>query len=661
MRICALVKYPPIQGGVSAQCFWLMRGLADAGHEVFVVTNAPEIEDAYRIQMSEEDRAWLEHAPGSGGRVRLARLEPFSLKYTHIPQSRLFVSRLSSVAADVVRRHGCDLLFGYYFEPYAVAAHLASSWTGVPYVVQHAGSDLGRLMNQPDLATAYREITTRADGICTMSTYSFLGLGVRPEALYRAPEFYLPREHFHPGAEPLDLAAHIAELVRDRPGSIKNHRPFDPALPTIGIYGKLGLAKGSFDLVAALGSLRKQGLRFNFAAMTRGTLLDEYHQALSQHGIDDVTWVLPFIPHWKIPGFIRSCDAVCFLERDFPVRGHAPRIPTEILACGTCLILSGEIAKKQDYAGELSPGESYLLAPDPRDHASLASALRRVIEAPSQAAEIGRRGAEIVAKGPDHRSVVGQYEAIFQDTLRRRSGAPSAIPPEQRGVPASRDAALRRGAAAVWKELGEAAADGVLAAYLEAHPEGPENLLDDAMAFCRHFQELARRGALPPGILDTARYAELLVWQSRWTDEDARQRVFDGEDALPTEGSWAAGADRMARLAPLRSNWMRIARFQSLPPHLSSADDEAPEKGERVVVFHKLPNLRSHHFGMNRWSAELLERCDGARTTEQILSEYRARAGRPEPDLPSKLLGALRRFYREGMIIFVAPGKRDGG
>ena len=71
MRICAVIKYPPIQGGVSAQSFWLARGLADAGHEVFVVTNADSVEDDYRILMTDDDRRWLEHSSPQGGRVAL--------------------------------------------------------------------------------------------------------------------------------------------------------------------------------------------------------------------------------------------------------------------------------------------------------------------------------------------------------------------------------------------------------------------------------------------------------------------------------------------------------------------------------------------------------------------------------------------------------------
>ncbi len=51
MKICIVGKYPPIQGGVSAQTYWAARGLAERGHQVYVVTNAADAEDAYRIHL----------------------------------------------------------------------------------------------------------------------------------------------------------------------------------------------------------------------------------------------------------------------------------------------------------------------------------------------------------------------------------------------------------------------------------------------------------------------------------------------------------------------------------------------------------------------------------------------------------------------------------
>ena len=49
MRICIIGKFPPIQGGVSAQTYWSAHALARRGHDVHVVTNAKEAVAPYRM------------------------------------------------------------------------------------------------------------------------------------------------------------------------------------------------------------------------------------------------------------------------------------------------------------------------------------------------------------------------------------------------------------------------------------------------------------------------------------------------------------------------------------------------------------------------------------------------------------------------------------
>ncbi|MBO0871403.1 MAG: glycosyltransferase, partial [Micromonosporaceae bacterium] len=139
MRICAVVKYPPIEGGVSALSYRLVMALAAAGHQVSVVTNADEVEDEYRIWMRPQDRARLEATFPNGGAVTLVATSPLGRKFAeHIPQSKPFVSKLASLATEEIRRIGADVVYSYYLEPYGVAAHLAAQWTGTAHVVQHA-------------------------------------------------------------------------------------------------------------------------------------------------------------------------------------------------------------------------------------------------------------------------------------------------------------------------------------------------------------------------------------------------------------------------------------------------------------------------------------------------------------------------------------------
>jgi hypothetical protein len=76
VRICFVGKYPPIQGGISAQSYWAIRGLAVRGHKVCVVTNAAEVEDGYRLLLEERDAEYLAPVfPDTGGVVRVFQPE----------------------------------------------------------------------------------------------------------------------------------------------------------------------------------------------------------------------------------------------------------------------------------------------------------------------------------------------------------------------------------------------------------------------------------------------------------------------------------------------------------------------------------------------------------------------------------------------------------
>lgn len=656
MRICAIMKYPPIQGGVSAQCFWWARGLADAGHQVFVVTNAEEVEDNYRIQLTAQDREWLEYDSPQGGSVRLFNPEPFSVKFTHIPQSNPFVSKLASIATDVIRRYDCQIIFTYYLEPYGMAAFLASTWTGTPFLCHHAGSDLGRLMNQPDLGTAYREVIRRADGLCCRSAYSFLGLGANADSIYPDPSFYLPRRYFNPQVEPLDLNVHIGEMAGQYPELTPNSSPLDSSLPTIGIYGKMGALKGSYDLLTALGRLKRDGLRFNFVAMTRGREMEKYLQAVSDSGLGETAWVLPFIPHWKVGRFIRACDAVCFLERDFPIKFHAPTIPSEIFSCGTCVVLSGEVARKQSFHDRMKDGGNYLQVPDPKDHAALQSVLRQVIEQPEKCARVGLKGAELVDQSKEHSSIVEQYEAILKDICRRHRGEPGTLSPQERGLPASRGNALWNLSPTVKVALGEEA-ESLLQSYLDQYPEPSPNPIEDARSWLGFLRSRLQDGS--DELSDAIRFSELALWQLSIDDEEGvKEGMFDRTSDLVLDSSNTLTPEVWARYAPLRSKWIRWESFRSLPGgRVAKEGGVSADPGEKVIVFHRRPSLNSRHFQITPATAMLLERCDGSRSVEEIIREFQQQSGRQ--DVAREILGMLRQFFREGMVILVHPRPQE--
>lgn len=671
MNICILGKYPPIEGGVSTHTYWLARGLAERGHQVHVVTNADEVEEMFRITLGPEDWPWYEpQFEAGGGQVRVVNPEPFSRRAMgHIPEANPFVSKLASLATDVVRRERCDLILAYYYEPYGVAGWLASRWTSRPLVIKHAGSDLDRLMHVPDLATTYKQVLRTADGVVTQPRLMprFLGMGVRRKQLRADIAYGVPAAVFNAEAQPLPVDRLTLEIGIGRP------QPFDPALPTIGVYGKIGGSKGTFDLIAALGMLKREEKRFNFVAMVGQAQGDAIAPALRDEGLGDRSHVLPMLANWRVPGFVRSCTAVCFLERDFPVEIHGPIIAREVLACGTCLVLSGEIAAKQRYRDHFAPGENLLVVTDPKEIATLADALRSVIDDPVRARAIGARGALITDAIGDHAAYISGWEAL----LAQYAGGPDAglqaqaLPP---GTSVDVLEGLETTLPDLLHHLRQRCPTLVEEFLAGAEPAAPR---DSADRFCRFVEARLPRDAFgeqTPKLLSALRYARARV-QAVHDPAGDNAPAFAVADRLQRE---PVSSETVAALRPVRGHAVRIETFdhdvsalfceaalfgQPLRP------DEAVERAlaaipaaSTIVLFQRTPNLIACELHIDAPTRELVEACDGSRTTDELLDHLCRRFGASAPAerqlLGERLLGALARLYHAGVIVF---GERPPG
>jgi glycosyltransferase involved in cell wall biosynthesis len=408
MKICVVGKFPPIEGGVSRDTFWIVHGLVAAGHEVHVVTNADHVEPEYRITDVSAKNARdkiLSDLPV--GKCHVHSIRSFA-RTNYIPNAKPFVSAVAGRAIQVVRDHGIDLIFAYYLEPYGVAAEIASRATGVPFGLRHAGSDVGRLMQHPDLGPAYSNAFRNADYVlASTKTYRRLRhLGVSADRLYPLPGASLHEKYFAPAAT-VD--------------STRSLQPF-----TVGMYGKIGETKGTFDLLNALRRLLDAGHNIRLSLMSQGSKRNEeaLHQALEVLRLVDHVSISKFRPHWQVPEFIRSVDAVCFLERNFAIPIHQPCVPLEVLACGVPLVVSGEIARKVRLPGGLVSGEHALVV-DPTN-TTLDDALLKLMQDASLCESIARKGHELyrlaALDSEDHANALDRtFSRILKDVTNRRN------------------------------------------------------------------------------------------------------------------------------------------------------------------------------------------------------------------------------------------------
>jgi hypothetical protein len=405
MKILALSKYPPIQGGTSSRCYFHYRLLAEAGHQVVVVTNAAEVEAEYRCRLLPGDDERLTASFPSGGEVRVVFSDRRSVEGQFVPAGDASVTRLAALSLQVQEAFSPDVIFCSYLEPYGMAAALVAGWTGLPYVLEHAGSDRTRLLANPELGPALARVVGGA-AVCFSGDRSLAGFGVAPDRIHPVVPSYLPTDLFSPVGPTMSALS---------------------GRPVVGIYGKVGVTKGSFDLLAALDRLRADGVEFELAAMVGGRALGAFERRLLAGAVGAVTRRLPFLCPWQVPAFLRSCAIVCFLERDFPVRIHGPKVAREVLATGRCLVVSEEIRRKQRNAERFVDGENVVLVPDPRQVSELARCLRGPILDPARAAEVGRAGHELF-EPTDPALVVAGYEEALTRAATRATPAPVRRP-----------------------------------------------------------------------------------------------------------------------------------------------------------------------------------------------------------------------------------------
>lgn len=394
MHICAIIKYPPIQGGTSTQGYLFAHSMARAGHQIDVVSNASEAVDPERCEMLASDLDRLEARYPSGGGVSffpIARWPNSPPEIPFAPYANPVVSRLVAAALTVARRQRPDVVFSWYLEPNCVAGHIVAQMLDLPHVVLTAGSDRFRLMRYPELAPVYREVLAGADAVAG-DLRSLTSLGVANGAVVDQP------------------AAYLAPWFQAR--SVPVRKP-DNAL-VLGAYGKVGESKGTFDLVQAVRGLPHVRLKI----MGGGPELPRLVATVSRLGIEERVSFSSFLPPWRVPTFIESCDAIAVLERKFDVTQHHPTVAREVLATGTCLVVSQEIANKQ--STQMKDGFNAIVVPDDAPE-GLTNRLEQLAQDRQRVADIGARGSATLQRLNEDQTTARFLEIFAHAVARRRA------------------------------------------------------------------------------------------------------------------------------------------------------------------------------------------------------------------------------------------------
>lgn len=387
-RVLLLGKYPPLVGGVTTGTLSATASLLQAGHEVDVVTAGGEGGVA-----ATSWPGWAAQFPNplSSESLSIQATEPLP-RESYIPWCDPLLSKVIGQALTAADVRKPDVVIGWYLEPFGVAASLVAALLQVPFVLRHAGSDLGRLAAHRQLRRVYRLAARQATVIMTSrrATPSVQeALGADPAKLMMRGGEPLPPWFSHTAIDEIPLADPRDWLrLLGAPDDLANAFPDPRALiqrnPTSRIlsYGKVGSTKGSWELLFALERLAQSGKDFIFVAIPYGhkrTVLRYLSDLAALPSLARRTIILPPAPNWVIARLLPHMDAACCLENRFPISFHNPVIPREILAASVQLIVSAEIHAKQFLSASLRDGVNVHVVSDPRDIVALALVVERAL------------------------------------------------------------------------------------------------------------------------------------------------------------------------------------------------------------------------------------------------------------------------------------------
>jgi hypothetical protein len=329
---------------------------------------------------------------------------------------------------------------------------------------------------------------------------------------------------------------------------------------------------------------------------------------------------IPFLPHWRVPEFLRGCLAVCCLEQDFPISFHSPIIPLEVLLCGACLVGSTEIIRKLPNREQLAHGYNCVALEDVNDIAKLSETLRAIVTDPELVAPVGTRGRKFACEAQEKIDFPRRLEFILTRAARReRLTATTPRIPAERRAEGGRFRFTQMAAEAL-AGVDRQAVAGIAAATPidEIGLAGAHNLLGD-------INRAIDDGRIPQRSLAQAVAAEIAIAAAE-NDQFGEQ---DGAARDPLfrfhSRRWAVGEFDFGTLVPVRHPELRVLCFDYDVSKLGSAatiadlPPSAASHPSYVVVFRKDANRNP--LIVDAMTARFVELIDGCKTVDEILGQ----------------------------------------
>ena len=318
-RIVYISKYPPLEGGIAAKTYWLAQALGGRGHHIHIVTDRKDADKVHTITT----------ATSIPNHANVTVHRPPQPVPWHIPHGEHRALSLLDMTLEVIEREKPDYIAAGYLVPYGLVAYLASKITGLPYVLQHGGSDIKKFVEGGLWSNLLGKVLSSADWIIT------------------------------------DLI-HKAEIEKwnSRSRTVLPYVP-DPAVftpvtrekrkrPVLAIIGKANYHWEHKGWHRVINTWSKLGKDYEFIVVGQGVGLERFQAYVREHLGNRVDWK-PFLPPWEMPSLLRSVDVLFHFEADLPFPMFS-NLVVEALFCGTPVISDQEdlVNRYQNYGLDLT-------------------------------------------------------------------------------------------------------------------------------------------------------------------------------------------------------------------------------------------------------------------------------------------------------------------
>jgi len=366
--------------------------LRELGVRVQVISPTPWVPPG--LARSERDRR-------RAAKPLYAHLDGIEVEYPRafVLPRRLLFDRLGDAYFHAVRPRlpalrsaGFDLVHAHQALPDGAAAQRLAAALGVPYVVTVHGADVYQALRTGG-AERRRAAGVLGAAAAVMPVSSAVARLLRP---------YVDLKRLHVNLN----------------GTVGGGRPatpadFLPGRPLVLSVGFLIERKAHATVLEALGHLRREGRRVEYAAIGSGPLQAALAAEAWRLGIADAVHFMGRLPNPEVQRFMARADLFALPSWDEAFG----LVYTEAMAQGTPVLA----CRGEGCADFIDDGRNGYLVP-PRDAAAVAAVVSRVLDAPDAARRVGEAG-RATAAGLTWQANAARQLAVYERVL---GGGPPA-------------------------------------------------------------------------------------------------------------------------------------------------------------------------------------------------------------------------------------------